>query len=630
MRMNTLLINRSKKGRILACIAAVAVAFAMTVSPIFAAESGSRTIKDETVYVITNSDGSTSDIIVSDHLKNNSSADTISDVSSLSDIENTKGDEKFSKGDNNILTWSAKGNDIYYQGKTDKEAPISMSIKYYLDDKEVEGKALEGKSGKVRIVINYENNETANGVKVPFVVLTGMVIGNDCFSNITVSSGKVIDDGEKSFIVGMAAPGVADSLGLSESELGFGSTVEITGDAVEFTPEDLMTIVTNDFFEDIDTGSLSSLDLDGQIKELDNASKELMSGTKELYDGINTLNSKSTKLSTGIGKLNLGTKSIDSGLKESMTGSKNLAAGTSAFSKALNENLGAMKDGVSELAKGSSNLTAGAKNLKSAFDTGDGTAENPGILKVSKSIKDGTADLKQGVDAAKGASLQYLESAKSMLSKLHDEGKLTDDEYNSLKDYIDKSISCQNQIDVPASLINGTAGLDSGLNTMYGQIAGDGTEQNPGLVGGAASLESGIGELSSGLDKATAENDSLTSNAQNLAAGADALAEGQSRLSGGAEELAAGMAELEDNSGLLINGVAALDRGSKKLNDGMQKFYSEGIEKIVNLYNSKLKGTVNNADAVINAGKSYSTFTELADGMNGSVKFIYRTKVAEE
>lgn len=628
--MNTLLINRSKKGRILACIAAVAVAFAMTASPIFAAESGSRTIKDETVYVITNSDGSTSDIIVSDHLKNNSSADTISDVSSLSDIENTKGDEKFSKGDNNILTWSAKGNDIYYQGKTDKEAPVSMSIKYYLDDKEVEGKALEGKSGKVRIVINYENNETANGVKVPFVVLTGMVIGNDCFSNITVSSGKVIDDGEKSFIVGMAAPGVADSLGLSESELGFGSTVEITGDAVEFTPEDLMTIVTNDFFEDIDTGSLSSLDLDGQIKELDNASKELMSGTKELYDGINTLNSKSTKLSTGIGKLNLGTKSIDSGLKESMTGSKNLAAGTSAFSKALNENLGAMKDGVSELAKGSSSLTAGAKNLKSAFDTGDGTAENPGILKVSKSIKDGTADLKQGVDAAKGASLQYLESAKSMLSKLHNEGKLTDDECKSLKDYIDKSISCQNQIDVPASLINGTAGLDSGLNTMYGQIAGDGTEQNPGLVGGAASLESGIGELSSGLDKATAENNSLTSNAQSLAAGADALTEGQSRLSGGAEELAAGMAELEENSGLLINGVAELDIGSKKLNDGMQKFYSEGIEKIVNLYNSKLKGTVNNANAVINAGKSYSTFTELADGMNGSVKFIYRTKVAEE
>ena len=80
-----------------------------------------------------------------------------------------------------------------------------MSVKYYLDDKEVAGKDLEGKSGKVRIVISYENNETVNvngsDVKVPFVVLTGMIIENDCFENITVSSGKVIDDGEKSFIV---------------------------------------------------------------------------------------------------------------------------------------------------------------------------------------------------------------------------------------------------------------------------------------------------------------------------------------------------------------------------------------------------------------------------------------------
>ena len=168
---------------------------------------------------MTESDGSTSDIIVSDHLKNKASTDTISDTTSLTDIENTKGKEKFTKGDNDTITWAAKGKDIYYQGKTDKEAPVSMSVKYYLDDKEVAGKDLEGKSGKVRIVISYENNETVNvngsDVKVPFVVLTGMIIENDCFENITVSSGKVIDDGEKSFIVGMAAPGVAESLGLS-------------------------------------------------------------------------------------------------------------------------------------------------------------------------------------------------------------------------------------------------------------------------------------------------------------------------------------------------------------------------------------------------------------------------------
>ena len=66
-----------------------------------------------------------------------------------------------------------------------------MDIKYYLDDKEVDGADLSGKTGKVKIVINYTNNTSLNGTKVPFVVLTGMVLENDTFQNVTVSSGKV-------------------------------------------------------------------------------------------------------------------------------------------------------------------------------------------------------------------------------------------------------------------------------------------------------------------------------------------------------------------------------------------------------------------------------------------------------
>ena len=56
-----------------------------------------------------------------------------------------------------------------------------MDIKYYLDDKEVDGADLSGKTGKVKIVINYTNNTSLNGTKVPFVVLTGMVLENDTF-----------------------------------------------------------------------------------------------------------------------------------------------------------------------------------------------------------------------------------------------------------------------------------------------------------------------------------------------------------------------------------------------------------------------------------------------------------------
>ena len=509
-----------------------------------------------------------------------------------------------------------------------------MSVKYYLDDKEVAGKDLEGKSGKVRIVISYENNETVNvngsDVKVPFVVLTGMIIENDCFENITVSSGKVIDDGEKSFIVGMAAPGVAESLGLSESELGFGSTVEITGDADEFTPEDLMTVVTNDFFQDIDTDKLSSMDLDGQIKELDSAAKELMSGTNTLYAGIHKLSTSSAALSTGVSKLNKGASDLSLNFADALSGSLGLEQGTAEFSEALSTNLEKMKTGVAQLSEGSSKLTTGAADLKTAFDTGDGTEENPGVLAVSDSIKNGIADLQDGIVKAKGASLQYLNAAKDALEGLKTAGEITDEEYDSITGAIDKSIEYQNKIAVPQTLIAGTAGLDSGLNAIYTEITvGDGTEENPGLVKGTAAVQAGVAGLQKGLDDATAETKSLTSNANEIAAGAKKLAAGQTKLAAGAEELAAGMSQLNDNSGLLISGINQLDAGSKTLNEGMQKFYQQGIAKIVSLYNSELKGTVNSADAVIKAGKQYNTFTQVPDGMDGSVKFIYRTKVAD-
>ena len=50
---------------------------------------------------------------------------TITDKSDLTDIENVKGDETF-KQDGKTVKWNADGNDIYYQGKSDKELPVKM------------------------------------------------------------------------------------------------------------------------------------------------------------------------------------------------------------------------------------------------------------------------------------------------------------------------------------------------------------------------------------------------------------------------------------------------------------------------------------------------------------------------
>ncbi len=46
------------------------------------------------------------------------------------------------------LTWQADGSDIYYQGTTDKELPVTVKLTYYLDGKEISPEDLAVKAEK--------------------------------------------------------------------------------------------------------------------------------------------------------------------------------------------------------------------------------------------------------------------------------------------------------------------------------------------------------------------------------------------------------------------------------------------------------------------------------------------------
>ena len=623
--------KKFKRKKILSFASAAVVAFTMTAAPVFAATDSGNT-KDETVYVVTESDGSQSDLIVSDHLKNKSGKDKIEDVSTLTDIENVKGKEKFTREDDGSLSWNAKGNDIYYEGKTDQEAPVSMDIKYYLDDKEVDGADLSGKTGKVKIVINYTNNTSLNGTKVPFVVLTGMVLENDTFQNVTVSSGKVIDDGQKSFIVGMAAPGVADTLGISEEELGFGSTVEITGDAKEFAPEDMMTVVTNDFFQDIDTSELNAGNLDSQIDQLDSAAKQLVAGTNTLYKGIETLNSNSATLAAGVSKLNQGAAKIDENTKTALQGSKDLAAGSQFLSSQLNSKLTDMGEGVNTLAEKSGELAEGLTDMQSKVN-GNNTKENPGLAPSAKAFVQKVAGLntvKTGISNSVASDKEAIAELRNLETSMDTETKASvEEQLTKLETNVTTKEKYLNGFDT-ATLTASANAISAGVDAIQAGLNGDGTTENPGAVNGANALTQAIiTQLGGAIQDATASDSELSVGLNKLITGSSKLAAGEAQLSDGASELAAGMNELYSKSGLLISGIGQLDAGSKKLNDGMSQFYKEGIGKIVSLYNDKLKGTVNNAESLVAAGKAYNTFTQVPDGMDGTVKFIYRTKVAD-
>lgn len=309
-----------------------------------AAELQQKISKDETVYVLTGADGSVKKIIVSDWLKNELGSASVADKSDLSDIENVKGDESYTINDDNMTVWDAQGNDIYYQGNIQKELPVGLSVRYYLDGKSVSPEELKGKSGKVTIRFDYENRQyetvQINGVNqriyVPFAMLTGMILDNDTFQNVQITNGKLVNDGDRTVVVGLAFPGLQENLNLSRDDLSIPDSVEITADVTNFSLGMTVTLACNDLFSQLGDVDLTSLDSTSALDQLTGAMDQLLSGSSSLYEGLSTLLDKSGELVSGVEELAQGAAAIKSGADSVDDGAAQLKAGLANLSSGLN------------------------------------------------------------------------------------------------------------------------------------------------------------------------------------------------------------------------------------------------------------------------------------------------------
>ena len=276
--------------------------------------------KDETVYSKMNSKGEKYQTIVSTHIENNGELELINDMSDLMNIENTNGDEEFTQ-EGNSLVWKADKKDLYYQGESQKDLPIECNVKYELDGKEVKAEEILGKSGHVKITIQYTNKEeqmvNINGrqqkMYTPFVVVAGTVLQNDTNKNIEISNGKVINDGSKAMVMGIALPGLQESLNVKKADMEIPNDIEITMEATDFELGNIITFVTPKVLEEKDLDIFDELDeIYGQVNTLQSASNQIQEGSQTLADGTN-------QLASGTKELKVGTNVAYSGAKQIQT-----------------------------------------------------------------------------------------------------------------------------------------------------------------------------------------------------------------------------------------------------------------------------------------------------------------------
>lgn len=459
------------------------------------AESG----KEETVYVIADSDGSTRSVIVSNQLKNAEGAQTLEDETTLTDIENVKGTQSYTAGSGNALTWQAGGSDIYYQGTTDKELPVGLNVTYYLDGEEIKPEELAGRSGHVVIRFDYENravqtaviggNETE--VYVPFAVLSGAVLPLEHFSNVSVSNGKVLSEGNNAIVVGFAFPGLSENLSISDetketlAENGVdaekinGDTdhLEIEADAVNFELEMTLTMILPNLFSDIDLGA--DIDLSNVSEQLDT-----------LEESMTLLSDSSRQLVDGSSELSSGAQELAAGAASAKEGAYALAAGT----QKLADGSRAVAGGVSQLAD---TLTGMMMQLQPAHD---------GYAQFEQAV----GQMMAGYGMPKEQAVAGVMQAQGMT---------------------------QNELTYLATL--------SGIYDALAANAGDMATLVQGaneVAGGMDTVNQGAWTLCDGLD-------TLSDGADTLAAGSRTLSDGMAQLDEeGIQELAGAFADMGDNS----------------------------------------------------------------------------------
>lgn len=281
-------------------------------------EAGPETEKalrrDETVYVIANTDGSVRQIIVSDWIQNGLAAAQVEERSELSQVEAVKGSATYTLGQDNARVWDAQGQDLYYQGSIEKALPVDMTVTYQMDGQTVTPGQIAGKSGHVTIRFDYENRQyemveidgTEEKIYVPFAMLTGLLLDSDRFTNVTVSNGKLFCDGSHTAVVGVAFPGLQEDLAMEKDRLDIPDYVEIEADVKDFSLATAVTVASSGLFDQLDDETLEKLELgelaDG-IGRMTDAMDQLMDGSSQLYDGLCTLLDSSQQLIDGVDRL---------------------------------------------------------------------------------------------------------------------------------------------------------------------------------------------------------------------------------------------------------------------------------------------------------------------------------------
>ncbi|MFA5014711.1 MAG: hypothetical protein WC549_04120 [Actinomycetota bacterium] len=388
--MNKRNIKRKKILTKIMIITIIMTLIALTPSVVgFTSEAGVQ--KNETVYVILDHDGKVKDERIVNRVWGMDENSEWVDYGDYLEILNmVSADEPEVEKDRIIWPMDILAiGDLYYQGITDKDLPVEVKIRYYLDGKEIEGEELAGKSGDIKIDIKVRNKlkqddvisytgysdtqkESDNEYYTPLLVQVSLTVDLDIFSDVSAEGASKVVTG-------------------SEMSIGFGTypypeeefTIEMKGENIELEPINIVVIPQNLPFQDTGDTKEGLIEMADGLEDIgDNAYKvvdgldEILNEANNLTDGIEQFVDAIAEINNGVYEINKNSSSIGNGMEELISGLDTLRSESSALASGINEiktNTDTISSAISGLAGGALDLSTNITLLHSgmaAFQTG--------------------------------------------------------------------------------------------------------------------------------------------------------------------------------------------------------------------------------------------------------------------
>lgn len=557
----------------------------------------------------------------------------------------------------------------------ENKLPLSMEISYMLDGKEISAEELAGKSGHVVIRCTYTINQyemaEVQGKKekiyVPFAVAAGAILDGSHFQNVTVSSGRVIDDGSRCIVAGIAFPGLAEDLKLEDGPSNY---VEIEADVTNFVLDGIYSIATNEIFSDINVDDVTALDdLREAMDEMTEAMEALMDGSAALYNGLTELYEKSGDLQNGISALQAGAAQLSEGSAALRDGTNSLLEGAANLTNGLNTLSSKNSELVNGAAQvfntllGEANKQLAASGLNVPALTIDNYSQVLGGLTSSMNPDAVSSQVYSAVYNAVAAEVKKNEAAiragvtqevqKQVFAGVLQAAGLSEDQYNAIVAAgdaapeeqkqavaaIDGALAAQMQSDQIKQTIEAAVAAQEKqlieqnmqssdiVNKIAEETANAANRVNEGS-GKIAALKAQLDSYNTfyqGLIAYTNGVAQAGNGAAQLSAGAEQLAAGAESLNEGAAALKEGMDTLANGSAALIDGVSRLKKGAMELRDGLTTFNDEGISKLTEALDGDYDELLARMQAMTQVSRSYNSYTNENGVLDGTVKFIYKT-----